>query len=132
MKRLALALSLPAILISACTIARQPADPVDDHLVLPSSVAGPGKPFTVTGTVGVESIEGGCAYLETVDGTRYEVIYPEGWEINRATGELTGPDGERVGPGDRVSVRGSVAVGRSSICQLGPIFQASVVLSVGD
>jgi hypothetical protein len=132
MKRLALALSLPAILISACTIAQQSADPVDDHLVLPSSVPGPGKPFTVTGIVGAESIEGGCAYLETADGTRYEVIYPEGWEIHRATGELTGPDGEHAGPGDLVSIRGSVAADRSSICQLGPIVQASVVLSVGD
>src|SRR5687768_5208584 len=32
----------------------------------------------LVGTLGADSIEGGCGYLEAPDGTRYQVIYPDG------------------------------------------------------
>lgn len=85
----------------------------------------------LTGFLGTDSIEGGCPYLETADGTRYEVIYPTGWDIDRASGALSDPTGAVVaGPGDVVTVRGEEASEMVSICQIGPIFQATEVVSV--
>jgi hypothetical protein len=82
--------------------------------------------------LGFDAIEGGCAYLETADGKRYEVIYPVGWQLDRATGELVGPDGRHVKPGGQISIRGSVVTDMSSICQIGPILRVNAVLSAGD
>lgn len=142
MKRLALLLSVQAFLLSACTVGQGPGDSLDDDPVFPSPAksgqSSPGEPLpseggrVVTGTLGFDAIEGGCAYLETADGKRYEVIYPAGWQIDRGTGELVGPDGRRVPPGAQVSVRGSVVTDMSSICQIGPILRANAVLSAGD
>jgi hypothetical protein len=85
----------------------------------------------LTGFLGADAIEGGCPYLETQDGTRYEVIYPTGWEIDRASGALRDPTGAVVaGAGDVVTVRGREATDMASICMIGPIFQASEVVSV--
>jgi hypothetical protein len=81
---------------------------------------------TITGILGADSIEGGCAYLESADGTRYEVLYPEGWTLDRSSAELTAPDGTvRARAGDEVTVRGSLASDVGSFCQIGPIFRAS-------
>jgi hypothetical protein len=86
----------------------------------------------VTGTVGFDDIEGGCPYLQAADGTRYQVMYPEGWQVDRASGVLTGPDGERVELGRQVTVRGVVLDDMMSTCQIGPIFEATEVLGVTD
>jgi hypothetical protein len=86
----------------------------------------------ITGTLGLDAVEGGCTFLETAEGKRYQVIYPKGWTLDRATGHLLGPDGTDVGPGTTVSVRGSIATDMASICQTGPMFRAVEVLSVGD
>lgn len=84
---------------------------------------------TITGILGADSIEGGCAYLDTANGTRYEVLYPEGWTLDRSSAELTAPDGTiRAGAGDEVTVRGSIASDIASLCQIGPIFRASEVV----
>ena len=85
----------------------------------------------LTGVLGTDSIEGGCPYLETADGTRYEVIYPTGWNVDRASGALTDPTGAAVaGPGAAVTVRGEEASDMASICMIGPIFRANEVVSV--
>lgn len=85
--------------------------------------------MTLTGRLGVADIEGGCAYLETAKGTRYEVLYPKGW--TRGSGQLTNPQGEVVATaGDTVTVRGEIAVDAVSICQIGPIFRADEVVSI--
>lgn len=85
----------------------------------------------LSGVLGADSIEGGCPYLETADGTRYEVIYPDGWNVDRASGALRDPTGAVVaGPGDVVTVRGEEASDMVSICQIGPIFRAREVVSV--
>ncbi len=85
----------------------------------------------MTGTLGADSIEGGCAYLEADDGTRYEVIYPEGWTIQASPLELAGPDGEVVATGgETITVRGSHAEDMVSICQIGPMFLATEVESI--
>jgi hypothetical protein len=84
---------------------------------------------TITGILGADSIEGGCAYLEAANGTRCEVLYPEGWTLDRSSAELTAPGGTvRARAGDEVTVRGSIASDVASLCQIGPIFRASEVV----
>ncbi len=82
----------------------------------------------ITGTIGFDDIEGGCAYLES-NGVRYQVIWPDGWHLDENTLELISPDGEvAAGPGDPVTVRGNEAGDMASICQIGPIFEATEVV----
>lgn len=82
---------------------------------------------TVTGLLAFDDIEGGCSFLQTEGGTRYEVIYPAAWTLDRRRAELRGPRGEWARAGEPVTVRGSLATDRSSICQVGPIFVATEV-----
>jgi hypothetical protein len=75
-------------------------------------------------------VEGGCAYLEAADGTRYEVLYPDGWTLQVSPLELIGPDGAvHARAGDPVTLRGEIATDMASICQIGPIFRATEVVS---
>jgi hypothetical protein len=136
MKRLAALLSVCAILLLACTGGADPDASDDDEFTLPSQSgpgsSAPGKSLapataTITGRLGFDDIEGGCAYLEAADGTRYEIIYPDGWTIDVAAAELHGPAGLVAEAGEPVTVRGGVASDRSSICQIGPIFMATEV-----
>ena len=83
----------------------------------------------LTGVLGADTIEGGCGYLQTPDRTRYQVIYPEGWDLQLNPLQLTSPTGEVVARGgDEVTVRGRVSTDMASICQIGPIFQATEVV----
>ena len=82
----------------------------------------------LTGTLGADAVEGGCAYLEVDDGTRYQVVYPSGWKVTLSPLELTDPAGEVVAEtGDTITVRGGIADDMASICQIGPIFRATEV-----
>jgi len=84
----------------------------------------------LVGRLGADSIEGGCGYLQGADGTRYQVMYPRGWRLTLSPLQLISPDGEVVARGgDEVTVRGSVANDMASICQIGPIYRATEVLS---
>jgi hypothetical protein len=110
----------------------------DDDFILPprSPASSPGKDLgagerTITGVLGFDTVEGGCAFVEAADGSRYEVIYPEGWTVDRSSGELRADDGRIGRVGDAITVRGSTATDRSSICQIGPIILASEVV-LGD
>jgi len=77
----------------------------------------------------MDAIEGGCVYLQAADGRKLQVLYPDGWTIRKQPLKLLAPDGSVHGRGgDRVSVRGSEATDMASICQIGPIIQASEVL----
>ena len=83
---------------------------------------------TYGGVLGSDAIEGGCAYLQAPDGGKYEVIYPDGWELRMSPLELVAPDGTVVArAGDEVTVRGAEA-DMASICQIGPIIRASEVM----
>ena len=83
----------------------------------------------LTGVLGADSIEGGCGYLRAPGGTRYEVIYPDGWDLQLSPPQLTSPDGEVIARGgDEVTVRGAEASDMASICQIGPIFRATEVV----
>lgn len=96
----------------------------------PTSRESPGAAeMTITGRLGFDDIEGGCPYVQTDDGTRYQVLWPTGWRLD-GRGDLVSPAGERVArQGDEVTVRGQVADDMASICQIGPIVRATEVLT---
>ena len=107
---------------------RTPRPSVDASIVLPTN--GPGDEAELTGTLGADSIEGGCTYLDA-DSSRFQVIYPPGWEITASPLQLTNPDGEVVATGgETITVRGHRADDMVSICQIGPMFVASEVISI--
>ena len=97
----------------------------------PSRGPGGGGSDEVTGELGADSVEGGCAYLQAADRVRYEVLYPDGWRVTASPLELRNPEGDVVATGgDLVTVRGSHAGDMASICMIGPIFRASEVVSI--
>ena len=112
--------------------AQPPADGASPSLQLASPKgSGSGPIQTYVGVLGSNSIEGGCTYLQTSDGRRYEIIYPSGWTQRKAPLELVAPDGQVVaGAGDELTVRGFEA-DMVSICQIGPIIQATEVVVGG-
>jgi hypothetical protein len=90
-----------------------------------------GPAATYTGVLASDAIEGGCAYVQAPEGRKYEVIYPDGWELRKSPLELVSPDGRVVArAGDEVTVRGAEA-DMVSVCQLGPIIQATEVVLAG-
>jgi hypothetical protein len=90
-----------------------------------------GAAATYTGVLASDAIEGGCAYVQAPEGRKYEVIYPDGWELRKSPLELVSPDGRVVArAGDEVTVRGAEA-DMVSVCQLGPIIQATEVVLAG-
>ena len=85
----------------------------------------------VIGLLGADAIEGGCTYLEADDGTRFQVIYPQGWQIQASPLQLTNPTGEVVATGgETITVLGRRADDMVSICMIGPMFIATEVVSV--
>lgn len=103
-----------SLTLSSVQPSRAPSEPAGDEL---------------TGVLGADSIEGGCGYLQASDGTRYEVIYPDGWRLDLDPLQLTSPDGEIVARGgDEVTVQGTENASMASICQIGPIFRATDVV----
>ncbi len=138
--RIVIATALLGLALAACASAGSSVDPSPEssdsgdptprESLRPSSqqptAAPEGDPLT--GRLGADSIEGGCGYLEAPDGTRYEVIYPDGWDLRLAPLELIAPDGSVVARGgDEVTVIGAPAGDMASICQIGPIFRATAV-----
>lgn len=127
-----------ALLLAGCAApgaSTTPTPPPPSASSTPSETAASQPPASsgdeLSGVLGTDSIEGGCPYLETGDGTRYEVLYPTGWNVDRASGALSDPTGAVVaGPGAVVTVWGEEASDMASICMIGPIFQASEVVSV--
>jgi hypothetical protein len=86
---------------------------------------------TYTGVLRSDAIEGGCAYLQTADGQKYEVIPPDGWELQKAPARVLSPDGQVVArTGDVITVHGHEA-DMMSICQIGPIVQATDIVAGG-
>jgi len=116
----------PGTAASPATASPRPAFTAEPLLPSSSSEA------VVTGMLAFDSVEGGCGYLETTNGTRYQVIYPTGWQIDGGTGHLHGPRGEDAPPGSQVSVRGSIVTDMASTCQVGPMFRAVEVIRAGD
>ncbi len=97
----------------------------------PSSGDPSGDGVEVSGVFSRDSIEGGCAFLEAGDGTRYEVLWPEGWTLLRNPFRLQDPGGDIVASGgETITVRGQEANDMGSICMVGPIFRASEVVTI--
>ena len=114
--RSTLAAGAIALLLAACSSAAAPSVPSASPSATPSvsSAANasdavssatltpesrpPPKGELLSGTLGFDGIEGGCSYVEASDGTRYQVLYPDGYAIDRSSGDLTGPGGAVVVP----------------------------------
>ena len=109
---------------------REPgASPTLDLGSLQPSQEPAGDGTAISGVLGSDAIEGGCGYLQVANGTRYQVIYPAGWDLQLNPLQLTSPDGEVVARGgDEVTVRGEETSDMASICQIGPMFHASEVV----
>ena len=89
----------------------------------------PDDEMHLTGTLGNDDIEGGCGYLQTKDGTRYEIIWPRGWKQQGS--RLRDLSGTVVATaGDTITLRGSVARDMASTCQIGPIFRSTEVITI--
>lgn len=125
------ALVLAGLLIVACgqePALTPPADPADDEPTAePDDREGTEM---LEGTLGGDAqLEGGCAWLEADDG-RYEVLYPDGYQIVFDPVRLLDPDGDTIAEeGDALRVSGQVAADRMSVCQVGTIFEATEVLA---
>ncbi len=106
-----------------------PSLPVESSRPSASLSAVPGIGTVYSGILSMDAIEGGCVYLQAAGGRKLQVLYPDGWSISKDPLELTAPDGSvHSRGGDRVTIRGSEATDMASICQIGPIIQATEVL----
>ena len=100
-------------------------------LELNSPKSSAGAEDTYRGVLRSDAIEGGCAYLQTAGGDKYEVIPPDGWELQKAPAAIVAPDGRVVArAGDVITVHGHEA-DMMSICQIGPIIQATEIVAGG-
>ena len=82
---------------------------------------------TITGTFGADAqLEGGCAWVD--DGTtRWNVQYPDGYQVSFTPPQLTGPGGLKVGDGDTITVTGTEQADAVTTCQIGPVWIAESV-----
>jgi hypothetical protein len=134
MNRMMTLVGLIAVVLCACTSGSDP-EPSSDEIVQMPSHAGGSFPLksgvpggrSFTGVLSFDEIEGGCWFVAADDGTSYQVVYPDGWSLDQAVGELHGPGGETIRVGDTLTVKGAIATDRSSTCQIGPIFIATEV-----
>lgn len=87
----------------------------------------PAEGDTISGTLGGDaSLEGGCAWVESGE-VRWEVDWPDGYEISFDPLTLTGPEGFTASEGDRLTVTGSAQEDAVTICQVGPLWVGSSV-----
>jgi hypothetical protein len=121
------------LLLTACAEAAGPGggdtaddDPADDPA--DQDVEGDSGPSQIIGKLGGDpELEGGCVWVETGD-ERYEVQWPEGWQADADSVQLRNPDGEVVASeGDELTVSGAMAHDVVTVCQVGPVFEATDV-----
>lgn len=120
------ALTALLVVLSAC--ASRSVDVTATPMPRDTSTAMPTQE-RLTGALGGDAdLEGGCVWLETADGDRIEVVWPDGYqatadpiELRDATGEVIATDG------DVIAVDGTPANDRVSTCQIGDIWVAATV-----
>ena len=96
------------------------------ELASPKSPTAGGNSYT--GVLRSDTIEGGCVYLLAADGQKYEIIPPDGWDLQKAPAAVVSPNGQVVAKaGDVITVHGNEA-DMMSICQIGPIIQATDIV----
>jgi hypothetical protein len=124
-----------ALILAACSAAPAATPSAEPSLSVASPAptvqasAKPDPAADFSGAFSYDDIEGGCPYLQTADGRKLEVIYPDGWSVRNAPLKLIAPDGSvHSRAGDIVSIRGAEATDMASICQIGPIIRATEVL----
>lgn len=89
--------------------------------------------MVITGRLGADAIEAGGAYLESRDGRRYEVIWPKGWRLDGPRLALVDDLGRTVADASvEITVSGTIAEGRASFRQVGPIVRAATVQVVHE
>ena len=120
-------LVLLVVLITACAGQQGDDDPV---MQSPPATAPSGVPDAdriLTGKLGGDAtLEGGCAWLD--DGEqRWEVLYPEGYAVTFDPLTLTGPEGVVAEEGATVTVTGEPQDDAVTICQVGPVWEATDV-----
>lgn len=83
---------------------------------------------SITGTLGGNAaLEDGCAWVD--DGaTRWEVQWPDGYEVTFDPLELHGPNGRVASTGDAVTVIGQESADVATACQIGPVWAATRVV----
>src|SRR3954451_10366761 len=132
------------VLIAACSSAPGPSPAQSANATLsatPSAAASAVRPTgsltsrpgsltaDYSGILSMDAIEGGCPYLQTTDGRKLQVLYPDGWQLQKAPLQLVAPDGTvHSKGGDLVSVSGSEARAVATICQIGPVIRATEVV----
>ena len=119
---------LLAVVLAACA-----GQHADDPVMQPppagstTVAAAPLEGETLTGTLGGDAqLEGGCAWVED-GGTRWEVLYPQGYRVTYDPVTLHGPDGPIAQEGATVTVAGAPQDDMVTICQVGPVWQATGV-----
>lgn len=76
---------------------------------------------------GDAKLEGGCSWV-TADGQRYQVEFPDGYQVQFSPLRLVEPGGEVLArEGDVIAVRGRPAEGMMTTCQVGRLFTATAV-----
>ena len=103
------------------------ADPAPSATPPGSTEPAPAPGDAITGTLGGDAqLEGGCAWID--DGqTRWEVQYPQGYEVTFDPLTLTGPNGETAREGDTLTIAGAEQTDAVSLCQVGPLWAATSV-----
>lgn len=116
------------IMIAVLLLAACGDTPASDEPTAPDNAVDGEGDDVLEGTLGGDPrLEGGCAWLDTGDG-RFEVVYPDGYDIVFEPVRLLDPEGRTVAEeGDVVRVRGRVADDLMSVCQVGTIFEAEQV-----
>lgn len=124
-----------ALLLAACGGTDEPT--ADGRSPVGSEPTSAGPPADageadLSGTLGGDAqLEGGCAWLETESEGRVEPRWPEGYRIEFEPVRLVGPGGEVIAEeGDTVAVNGRIAGDVMTICQVGPVFEVTEVVTV--
>lgn len=138
MKRFAATMLMAVLALAGCDVLPGQTSPPEpsEAASAPADDLRPGDPAptvdadgeTVTGTLsGDAQLEGGCVWLETVDGN-IEPQLPDGYTAMADPVALVGPDGEVIAEqGDQVAIVGSPAVDIMTTCQVGAVWRVSAV-----
>ncbi len=87
-----------------------------------------GLRVAIAGILSADTVEGGCVYLETAEGLRFEVVWPPGWRLDRADFTVRDAHGRSIARGgEPIRVRGIVVDDLASPCQAGTMIRAEDV-----
>lgn len=138
LKRFAVTMLMAVLALAGCDVMPDQAPPsgpsetASAHMEDPASSepasTADAEGQTVTGTLsGDAQLEGGCVWLETVDGN-IEPQLPDGYTTMADPVALVGPDGGVIAEeGDQVIIVGSPAADIMTTCQVGAVWRVSAI-----